>query len=159
MGREGKAAPCPGRHHLGAIPALDADMERGRETKDQPSMKTTTATRGLLFAGVLMAGALASPVAEADGWRGRGRGWGPPPRAYYHHHHNRGWNGAPVLGAIIGMGAGVAIGSALAAPPPPPVHYAPPPPPPVYYQPPPVVYQPPPVVYQPGPAWGGKPGW
>ncbi len=122
-----------------------------------------TARRTLLFAGALLAGSLAAPAAQAD-WRGRGNGWGgPPPRHWapprhyapprvYHHHYNRGWNGAPVLGAIIGLGAGVAIGSALAAPPPPPVYYAPPPPP-VYYQPPPVLYQPPPVWVPGKPAW------
>ena len=113
----------------------------------------STPSRPLLFACALLAGALAAPAAQAD-WRGRGNGWGPPARHWappprvYHHHH--GWNGAPVLGAIIGLGAGVAIGSALAAPPP--VYYAPPPPP-VYYQPPPVLYQPPPVWVP------GKPGW
>jgi hypothetical protein len=111
-------------------------------------------TRGFaLFGAVLVAGSLAAPAAQAD-WRGRGHGWGPPPRVYHHHHH-RGWNGAPVLGAILGLGAGVAIGSALAPPPPPPVYYYAPPPPPIYYAPP-----PPPVLYQPPPYWvPGKPGW
>ncbi len=112
-----------------------------------------------LFGAALVAASLVAPAAQAD-WRGRGYGYGPPPRI--HHHHHRGWNGAPVLGAIIGLGAGVAIGSALAAPPPPPAYYyAPPPPPLVYYAPPPVVYQPPPaVLYQPPPYWvPGKPGW
>jgi hypothetical protein len=134
-------------------------MESDRVLKGLASMRIS-ALRPLLFAATVLAGALAAPVAEAGGRdRGRGHGWGhghhrhwapPPPRVYHHHH--RGWNGAPLLGAIIGLGAGVAIGSALAAPPPPPpVYYAPPPPPPpVYYQPPPVVYQPPPVMYQPG---------
>jgi hypothetical protein len=69
----------------------------------------------------------------------------------YHHHYNhggrnRGWNGGnAALGAIIGLGAGVAIGSALAAPPPPPV---------VIYQQPPVVYAPPQGQWvQPPPYW------
>jgi hypothetical protein len=112
--------------------------------------------RVALFAAVLTLGAAVAPAAHAD-WRGRGYG-GP---RYYHQHNN----GAGVLGAIIGLGAGVAIGSALAAPPPvyyapPPVYYVPPPPPPVYYQPPPVFYRPPPVVYQPGGYWAPmKRGW
>jgi hypothetical protein len=103
------------------------------------------ATRYGLFAAALLAGSLAAPAAHAD-WRGRGHGWGGPP--VYHHHH-RGWNGAPLLGAIIGLGAGVAIGSALAAPPPP-----------VVYQPPPVLYQPPPRWVQPAPVYlPPKPAW
>ena len=91
----------------------------------------------LVFAAALAAGSLAAPAAQAD-WRGRG---------YY------GYGGGPAVGAIIGLGAGVAIGSALAprgyyAPPPgyyaPPAYYAPPP---VYYGPPPAYYAPPPYSY------------
>lgn len=119
--------------------------------------------RTALFAATLIAGALAAPAAEAD-WRHRGpgwgHGWGPPRVHHYHHHHHRGWGGNAALGAIIGLGAGLAIGSVLAAPPPPPVHYAPPPPPPIWYQPPPVVVQPPPTVWHPGGYWVPmKPGW
>jgi hypothetical protein len=152
---EGKAGGVARRHLPGAIPAFHANMESGRNPKEQVTMRRIAA-RPLLFAGALLAAGLAAPSAQAE-WRGRGHGWGhghhrhwaPPPPRIHHHHHHRGWNGAPLLGAIIGLGAGVAIGSALAAPPPPPVYYAPPPPP-VYYQPPAVVYQPPPVIYQPG---------
>lgn len=103
-------------------------------------------TQPILLAAALALGGLALPsTAEADGWRGRGygHGWGPPPRVYHHHHP--GWRaGEAALGAVLGLGAGVVIGSALAPPPPPPVHYYAPPPPVVIYQQPPVVYAPPP---------------
>jgi hypothetical protein len=115
----------------------------------------TTALRPLFFAGAMLAAALAAPTAAHADWRGRGHGWGPParhwaPPPYYGHRHH-GWNGAPVVGAIIGLGAGLAIGSALAAPPPPPAYYVPPPPPPAYYVPPapPVYYAPAPDYYAP----------
>lgn len=120
------------------------------------------AATGLLAAGMVMAGMMAAPTAEADGWR---RGWGgpawgyaPPPRYYY----NRGYNNGAAVAGIVGLGVGAVIGSALAAPPP--VYYAPPPPRVIYAPPPPVFYQPPPVVYQPPPRWvqpapGWSPGW
>ena len=40
--------------------------------------------RPMLFAGALLAGALAAPMAHADDWRGRGygSGWGGPGRYY-----------------------------------------------------------------------------
>jgi hypothetical protein len=104
-----------------------------------------TGLRPLLLAGAVLAGVVAVPAAAQADWRGRGHGWGPaarhwapppPPRVYHHHH--RGSNAAPLLGAIIGLGVGLALGSALnAPPPPPPVYYQPPPgPPPGYYHPP-----------------------
>lgn len=121
--------------------------------------------RPLMIVAALAAGGVAAPgVAEADGWRGRGPGWGhgwrgPPPRVYHHHHHhNRGWRGNDAaLGAIIGLGAGVVIGSVLAPPPPPPprVYYAPPPPPPVVYAPAPGQWVQPPPVWVPA----QRPGW
>jgi hypothetical protein len=98
-------------------------------------------THPMLFAAALLAGGLALPTtAEADGWRGRGNGW----RA-----------GEAALGAVLGLGAGVVIGSALAPPPPPPIYYyAPTPPPVVIYKQPPVVYAPPPGHWvQPPPYW------
>jgi len=120
-----------------------------------------------LFAGALLAGALAAPAAEAD-WRGRPGGWYGPARGYHpyapRYHGPRTYGpGHGALGAIIGLGAGVAIGSALAAPPPPvyyappPVHYVPPPPPAYYYQPGPGY--PPPTVNQGGVWLPMKPGW
>ena len=109
-------------------------------------------TQPMLLAAALAVVGLALPAtAEADGWHGRG--WGPAPRAY--HHHN-GWRaGEAALGAVLGLGAGVVIGSALAAPHPPPVYYyAPPPPPVVIYKEPSVVYAPPPGRWvQPPPYW------
>lgn len=88
--------------------------------------KTATA----LLAGALLAGGTALP-AQAD-WYGRGYYGGP---RYYA-------PGAGVaLGTIAGLGAGLAIGSAVAQP----RYYAPPPP--VVYAPPPVVYAPPPQPY------------
>jgi hypothetical protein len=117
--------------------------------------------RPLMIVAALAAGGGAVPgVAEADGWRGRGHGhgWGgPPPRVYHHHHHyNRGWRGNDAaLGAIIGLGAGVVIGSVLAPPPPPPrVYYYAPPPPPVVYAPAPGHWVQPPPVWVPA-----RPGW
>jgi hypothetical protein len=111
--------------------------------------------RPALFAATVLVAALTAPSAQAD-WRGRGYGWGHGPRHYapparvYHYNHGY-YGGAPLLGAIIGLGAGVAIGSALAAPPP--VYYAPPPP--VYYVPP-----APPAYYAPAPVWvPAKPAW
>ncbi len=117
----------------------------------------TSTMRLSLFAGALLAGALAAPAAQAD-WRGRHGGWHGPPRGYHYHAPRYYGPGYGALGAIIGLGAGVAIGSALAAPPPPPVYYAPPPPPPPYY------YQqdpgyPPPTVFQGGVWLPMKPGW
>ena len=92
----------------------------------------------MLLVGTVLAGALAAPAAEAD-WRGR---------SYGHHHHHGGYSGGTVaFGALLGLGAGVALGAALAPPhyyAPPPVYYAPPP---VYYAPPPVYYTPPPILY------------
>jgi len=101
-----------------------------------------SATKPLVFAAVLAAGTLAAPAAQAD-WRGRG-------------HHGYGYGGGAALGAIIGLGAGVAIGSAFA----PPAYYAPPPVyyglPPGYYPGPPVFYAPPPVYYAPPPYSSGR---
>ncbi|WP_431280846.1 hypothetical protein ACQW02_15670 [Humitalea sp. 24SJ18S-53] len=127
------------------------------------------AFRSLALAVPALAGCLilGAPAAEANGYYRNGRpyyggGYGRP---YY------GGGGAAIVGGILGLGAGVAIGSAIApryyAPPPvvyapPPVYYAPPPvyyaPPPVYYAPPPVYYAPPPqVVYPAPPGYGGPP--
>ena len=118
-------------------------------------------TRTSLLGAVLMAGALLLPAtAEADGWRGRGGGWhgAPYQHHYQHHHHRRGWHGGDAaLGAIIGLGAGVVIGTVLAPPPPPRVIYAPPPPPVVVYHPPPVFHAPPKDHWvQPAPVWVPK---
>ncbi len=109
-------------------------------------------TRPALFAAALAVGMLGASAAQAD-WRYRHGGWHGP---RVHHHHG----GAGALGAIIGLGVGVAIGSMLAAPPPPPVYYAPPAPPPGWYRPPPAYYAPPPGYYAP-PGYGVqmKPGW
>jgi hypothetical protein len=104
----------------------------------------------MLLVGTVLVGALAAPAAQAD-WRGR---------SYGHHHHHGGYSGGTVaFGALLGLGAGVALGAALAPPQyyaPPPVYYAPPP---VYYAPPPVYYlppaylAPPPVRYEPAPIY------
>jgi hypothetical protein len=98
--------------------------------------------RALIFAGVIAAGMLAAPAAEAD-WRYRGGGWGPryyaAPRYY--------GPGPAIAGAILGLGVGAAIAGAYAAPP---YYYAPPPP---------VYYAPPPAPYYYGPGWVSKPGW
>ena len=98
-----------------------------------------TRSRTLAFAGAaLLAAGLFAPAAQAD-WRHRGWGpgwhaphagwgWGPgwhvPPARWggwgwnpaWGHSH-RGWGSGAAVGAIVGLGAGVAIGSALAAPP------------------------------------------
>lgn len=114
--------------------------------------------RALIFAGVMAAGMLAAPAAEAD-WRYRGGpGWGPryyaapryyaPPRYY--------GPGPGVAGAIIGLGVGAAIAGAFATPPP---YYYYAPPPPVYYAPPPVFVPPAPPAYYFAPGWAAKPGW
>lgn len=54
----------------------------------------------MAFAGLLAAGVLAAPAAQAE-WRGRG-------------YHGYGYGGGAALGAILGLGAGVAIGTAIA---------------------------------------------
>jgi len=101
------------------------------------------AMKRMLMVGTVLAGALAAPAAQAD-WRGR---------SYGHHHHG---GGTVALGALLGLGAGIALGAALA----PPYYYAPPPvyyaPPPVYYAPP-VYLAPPPVYYQPSPVYPAAP--
>ena len=89
-----------------------------------------TSLKYALFAGVLMAGALAAPAAQAD-WRHGGRGG-------YNHHRGYG-GGAIVGGALLGLG----LGAALAAP--------------RYYGPPAVVYAPPPVYYAPAPYYAPSP--
>ena len=97
-------------------------------------------TRLVLAGAVLAASVVVAPMAEADGWRdrayrdgprwshgerhGRGwdrgsdRGWGPPGRVGYPHDHGRrdqGWDtGSLALGAIVGLGAGVVLGTMLA---------------------------------------------
>ena len=94
-----------------------------------------SAMKPLVFAGILMA----APAAQAQ-WHDRGHGWG---HGGYGHHHYRGYSGGGMaLGALLGLGAGVAIGTALA----PPAYYAPPP---GYYSTPQGYYGAPPS------SWGG----
>jgi len=83
----------------------------------------------------LAAAALALPLTFASPDSAEGA-WGHP--------HGYGHNpvGAIVGGALLGLGIGAAVASAVA----PPVYYAPPP---VYYAPPPVYYAPAPVYYAP----------
>lgn len=103
-----------------------------------------SAFRNLALAVPALAGCLilGAPAAEANGYHRNDRPYygGGYARPY------RGGGGAAIVGGILGLGAGVAIGSAIG-----PRYYAPPPvfyaPPPVYYAPPPVYYAPPPQVY------------
>ena len=94
-------------------------------------------TRFLITA-VLVAGLGIAPLAHAQHWHGGGNN--------YHYgggnYHRGGGNaaGAAIIGGIIGLGVGAAIGShgSYGAPPPPVYYGSPPayyyaPPPPVYY--------------------------
>ncbi len=65
---------------------------------------------------------------------------GPPAGRYGYHDGGGDDTGAVIGGALLGLGIGAVIGSAIAQPP----VYAPPP---VYYAPPPTYYAPPPPVY------------
>jgi hypothetical protein len=86
---------------------------------------------------------VASPLAaQPAGWHNDGRQFRPPMHGYYHGHRDDG--GAVLGGALLGLGVGALVGSALAQPnyaPPPPVYYAPQPPG-AYYGPPPGAYYP-----------------